>query len=519
MSIAVAAAPLIRGGLPGCRVGPISNARESLLLWVHTGTARVATGLTRHELSTGQALWLPPGLEHTVVVDEDSLAVPIFVPAGDVPEDLRRVAVLTIPSEWSDWLVWRYACTLGYLHGVAMDAAGLVELVAGSRLTAAGIRITMPPLPASREALDVARTVLSEPASASTVDEFADRVAVSTRTLQRQFAGETGMGFTRWRTAVRIAAAAALLADGHHAGWAGGQVGIHDAACFTRTFRRQVGLTPSQYARRLRDSHAAAEGTLDLIGTVSTLIQRGSTQAPMSAGLPTPRIPAVTTWECVSDTDIAMWVYRGVAQIRIGGRRRQLQRGDLVWLPADIPHAMELDEDTIVLPVAWRAARGSGLDGRVVRFPDEAAPRLLQALVLTRSALRPDRDESSSFIRALEAADPSPDRPSEPEQRVGVIADRIRSTPADACSLTGWAERLGVDPARLRREFIATTGEPFERWRLQLRMSIARDLLDEGKPLTAVARRLGYAHLSGFSRVFATAFGQPPGAYQRSLSA
>jgi AraC-like DNA-binding protein len=50
-------------------------------------------------------------------------------------------------------------------------------------------------------------------------------------------------------------------------------------------------------------------------------------------------------------------------------------------------------------------------------------------------------------------------------------------------------------------------------------MSIARDLLDEGQPLTAVARRLGYAHLSGFSRVFATAFGQPPGAYQRSLSA
>ncbi len=511
----------IDGCVPRCQAGPITNDRESLLFWVHTGTARVTTDVTHHELRTGQALWVPPGVEHTVVVDEDSLAVPILVPATDVPDDLRGIATLVIPAQWSDWLLWRYTCTLGYLHGVAADAAGLVELVAGSRMTAAGVRVAMPPLPSSREALDVARTILAEPASESSVDEFAAGAAVSTRTLQRQFAGETGMSFTRWRTAVRITAAAALLADGHQAGWAGGQVGIHDAASFTRIFRRHTGLTPTQHARRLRD---AGTGAPDLIGTVSTLMQ-GAAGPPAREGtrtdplaLPVPRVPAITTWDCVNDVDIAMWTYRGTARIRIGRQVRHLQRGDVVWLPADITHAMELDEGTIVVPIARREPHGTPATGRVVRFSGNAEVRLLHALIVSHTALRPDQDESDALSAALAAAESPPPRPGSPDGLVGAIADRIRAMPSEACSLTDWAARLDVEPTRLRREFIATTGEPFERWRSKLRMSIARDLLDEGEPLSAVARRLGYAHLSGFSRVFTTAFGRPPGAYRRSMS-
>lgn len=511
-------APPLTGPVPGSRVDRITNDRESLLLWVHSGTARVTTDLTHHELSAGEAVWVPPGLTHTVVVDEDSLALPIFVAATQVPGQLRRIVVLTIPEEWADWLVWRSTSMVGHLHGFSTDAAGVVELVAGSRVAADG-RLTLPPvppLPSSPEALSVAHAILSTPSTDSSVDELAAGVALSTRTLQRQFARETGMSLTRWRTAARVAVAAALLADGHHVGWARDRVGLHDAASFTRIFRRHVGLAPSRYARGLRDGYWGGSGAADLVGTVSMLAQGPGADSGDSPRVPT--VPAITTWECVSGIDIAVWAYRGTARIRIGGRVRHLEQGDAVWLPADVAHSMELDEGAIVMPVEWRDPRGSGTESRIVRFPPGAELHLLHSLVSAGTELRPDR-ESGELLRALEAADPPPALVAVPAEHVALIAEEVRAHPADGRSLGAWAERLGVERAALRREFAAVTGETFEHWRSQLRMTIARELLDEGEPPAAVARRLGYAHPSGFNRVFAATFGRPPGAYQRSATA
>ena len=69
-------------------------------------------------------------------------------------------------------------------------------------------------------------------------------------------------------------------------------------------------------------------------------------------------------------------------------------------------------------------------------------------------------------------------------------------------------------PAEVHRAFREQTGMTFSRWRYAARMRIARDLLGGGAKPSAVARRVGYAHLPTFSTAFSRFHGLSPREYQ-----
>jgi AraC-like DNA-binding protein len=74
-------------------------------------------------------------------------------------------------------------------------------------------------------------------------------VGASARTLARLFAAETGMGFERWRTTARLAAALPLLAAGTPVGTTARRVGYATPSAFVAAFRREIGTTPADYFR------------------------------------------------------------------------------------------------------------------------------------------------------------------------------------------------------------------------------------------------------------------------------
>jgi AraC-like DNA-binding protein len=74
-------------------------------------------------------------------------------------------------------------------------------------------------------------------------------VGASARTLARLFTAETGMGFERWRTPARLAAALPLLAAGTPVSATAHHVGYATPSAFVAAFRREVGSTPADYFR------------------------------------------------------------------------------------------------------------------------------------------------------------------------------------------------------------------------------------------------------------------------------
>ena len=84
-----------------------------------------------------------------------------------------------------------------------------------------------------------------------TLDALGERYHVSVYHLERMFRAHTGYSIGQYRTLCRIAAARELLAVSDlPVGEIAARVGIGDASNFSRSFRRETGLSPLDYRRK-----------------------------------------------------------------------------------------------------------------------------------------------------------------------------------------------------------------------------------------------------------------------------
>jgi AraC-like DNA-binding protein len=98
-------------------------------------------------------------------------------------------------------------------------------------------------------AVTVARALTRDPADPTSLGEWADRLHVSTKTLQRDFEREYGMAYTRWRTVLRLKASRVLL-ERHPVAEVAHRVGYASPSAFVAAFAREYGCTPGRHATR-----------------------------------------------------------------------------------------------------------------------------------------------------------------------------------------------------------------------------------------------------------------------------
>jgi AraC-like DNA-binding protein len=103
------------------------------------------------------------------------------------------------------------------------------------------------PMPTDPRALGVATALVVDPADGRTLAAWGRTVGASGRTLARSFEHETGLGFERWRTRARMAAALPRLAAGVTVTRAAMDVGYASTSAFVAAFRRTTGATPGSY--------------------------------------------------------------------------------------------------------------------------------------------------------------------------------------------------------------------------------------------------------------------------------
>ncbi|MGV1794518.1 GlxA family transcriptional regulator [Rhizobium sp. A37_96] len=105
--------------------------------------------------------------------------------------------------------------------------------------------------PAGRSALqEIQRWVVANPTADASMAALAERAGLSPRHLARLFRQEIGMTPSTWVETVRIDVARQLLEAGERPKQAAAACGLSDIDTFRRAFRRQVGITPTEYRRR-----------------------------------------------------------------------------------------------------------------------------------------------------------------------------------------------------------------------------------------------------------------------------
>jgi AraC-like DNA-binding protein len=172
--------------------------------------------------------------------------------------------------------------------------------------------------------------------------------------------------------------------------------------------------------------------------------------------------------------------------------------------------------------LGWR--RGTPSFPETVVY-DARSARLLRAAHL--AAEHGDRLASSSLLRGALAgllrahAGPgrlvrSPDRAYRGSPAaVGAVRDLLTERLADPPSLDDLALAAGMSPFTLVRAFRSETGLPPHAYLNQVRVRLARRLLDEGMAPAVVAAEVGFADQAHLTRHFKRSVGVPPGAYQR----
>lgn len=238
--------------MPGQRLDTREAARHQLFFALRGGMRVSAQGAV-WSVAPGRALWLPAGEPHEIMAIGRLALRTLSVrrelwPAA--PEEGRLITVSPLLRE----LLLFAVAEAPLQQTVPQDAAILLLL---ERLVEAApsapIRI---PLPADGALTEIADQLRQDPAGRLSVEELAAGAGLSRRTLERRVREATGLSFQRWRARFRAAAAIEALAAGDSSAGAMAAAGYTSPSAFIEMFRREVGVTPSQFAANSADDRA-----------------------------------------------------------------------------------------------------------------------------------------------------------------------------------------------------------------------------------------------------------------------
>ena len=235
-----------RDYVDGEATGRHHHARVQLLYAVR-GVMRISTDHASFVVPAGRALWVPAGEPHAVQIVGAVAMRALFLRADAAQAGPEGVTVLAtspllhalILAACEEPLEWDEHGRGGHLAALMLDEI--------RRAPSLPFGVPEPREPRLARLAAALRADLASPLS---LEEWAGRIGASPRSLSRLFRAETGLSFGAWRQALRLAEAAALLAQGVPPARAGAAVGYASAPAFGAAFRAAFGVTPARAALR-----------------------------------------------------------------------------------------------------------------------------------------------------------------------------------------------------------------------------------------------------------------------------
>ena len=193
-----------------------------------------------------RAVWIPAGIEHeiamtgtvgmrTLYLSPDlGPRLPPHCVAMDVSALLRELILETIRHG----MLHRDVPIQARLLGVLLDQLASIQ--------AAPLRL---PLPTHARVKAVLERLRGMPLEEMSLETVANEACVSVRTLERVMATETELTFAQWRLRMRMLHALRLLAEEQPVRSVALAVGYQSASAFIAAFKRELGVTPSDYHR------------------------------------------------------------------------------------------------------------------------------------------------------------------------------------------------------------------------------------------------------------------------------
>lgn len=217
---------------------PLHTHAEHELIWSDRGVVTMIVDDRLWTVTPGVGLWIPHGVAHE----------------GQADPHVKFRATLFTPELWTPSWLGPCVVTLSEAARALLMHLAHTGMPAEQRLRAQKVCIDLleptidphfdVPIPRDPRLQPLVTRVLSDPSDDRSLDQWADLLNLSRRTVTRIFAAELAMSFVQWRTLTRMSAALGLLGTGMSVGNVGRRVGYRTPSSFIAAFRRTVGRTP-----------------------------------------------------------------------------------------------------------------------------------------------------------------------------------------------------------------------------------------------------------------------------------
>ncbi|GAB3829370.1 helix-turn-helix transcriptional regulator [Kribbella italica] len=212
------------------------------LYWSPDGPLSVTHGVSTHFVDSTDSVWVHRAVTHAVHALDRQTVYRICL--REVPEALAglRIATASMPPATAE--------LVGSLASPCAEEVALSHRRTLMSSLGASVRdLSAPHSDGPGWALRVARALAQDPSDPTTLDEWATRLHLSVKTLQRDFLREFGQPFTTWRTDLRLRASLVLL-DTHPVTEVAHRVGYSTPSAYITAFTRHYGHTPGRHPLR-----------------------------------------------------------------------------------------------------------------------------------------------------------------------------------------------------------------------------------------------------------------------------
>jgi AraC-like DNA-binding protein len=217
---------------------------EDQLLFAAEGVMTVDTNHGVWVVPPLRAVWIPAETIHGVTMSGQVSMRTLYLLPGLCKSLPRRCLVINISPLLTELIL--HACTFPKLQKRLASERHIIDLIVDQLKEVESIPVQLPH-PIDPRAKKLVEKLSANPSNQCSLESLCNECGASKRTMQRVFAEEAGMSFSKWRQRLRLISAMRLLAAGESVTAAALEAGYSSTSAFIAMFRKQLGMTPTRY--------------------------------------------------------------------------------------------------------------------------------------------------------------------------------------------------------------------------------------------------------------------------------